>query len=238
SAEISAFAASADTVQNQDAVNFSWEAEGSAAYFYACPAHAAESCPRPLGTQPLPVDYTITDIGGFLYPGTVRFRLEVVSAEETLTEDITLEVTCSQQSLLPNEGEYACPQDPAQAVFAAWQPFQGGIMMWFFDRDEIWVMLNEGNRLLILEDIYEEGAPELDDEAPDDLFTPTRGFGQAWDRLGKAEGVMGWGVQESIGFDSARQAAGPRSFTTYIQGPGETVYAVTYIPQLDIGYWT
>ncbi len=238
-AEIMTFEASAETVQNQAAVDFSWEATGSAAYFYACPFNATEAaCPRPFGVQALPVEYTITDIGGFIYPGDVRYRLEVIGEEETVTEDVTLAVTCSQPPLVPNEGQYPCPQDPAQSVFAAWQPFQGGIMMWFFDRDEIWVMLNEDNRLIILEDTYEEGAEELDDEAPENFFTPTRGFGQAWNRLGRAEGLLGWGLQDSIGFDSARQAAGPRSFTTYIQGPGESVYAITYIPQLDIGYWT
>jgi hypothetical protein len=237
-AAIIGLTASADTVQNQASVDFSWVAAGTAAYFYPCPADPEADCRRPLGAQPLPLEHTVTGVGGFTYPGDARWRLEVVGSAGAVTEDVTVTVTCSQQSLLPNEGQYPCPQDPPMAVFAAWQPFQGGVMMWFFDRREIWVMLNQGSRVLILPDTYIEGDPELDESAPEGFFVPIRGFGQAWDRLGRAEGIMGWGLTESIGFDSARQAAGPRSFTTYIQGPGDTVYAVTHIPQLDIAYWT
>lgn len=239
-AQVLELSASTETVQNLSSVDFIWRAQGDEAYFYACPSAAEEAdCPRPLSAQPLPLQYTLTGIGGFHYPGSIRYRLEVSGGDEVATEDIIIEVTCSQQSLLPDdEGRYPCPQDPPQAIFAAWQPFQGGVMMWFSDRREIWVMLNESSEVLILPDTYIEGDPELDDEAPEGLHVPIRGFGQAWDRLGRAEGIMGWGMSESVGFDSARQAAGPRSFTTYIQGPGATVYAVTHIPQLDIAYWT
>ena len=237
SAEITSFSVSSETVQNQASVDFSWEASGSEAYFFPCPAEAERSCERPLNTQALPVEFTVEGIGGFRYPGTMRYRLEVHGGGEVVTEDVELEVTCSQHSLLPDE-DAPCPQNPPQAVFGAWQPFQGGVMMWFYDRDEIWVMVNETHEIIILNDTYNEGDAELDDTAPEDFFVPIRGFGQAWDRLGRAEGIMGWGITESTGFDSARQQAGPNSFTTYIQGPGETVYAVTIIPQLDLAYWT
>ncbi len=238
-AEIIELTASAETIQNLSSVDFQWQATGSHAYFYACPHETEENCPRPLNAPPRPLETMLAGVGAFIYPGAVRYRLEVHGGGEIVTQDITIEVTCSQQPLLPDEdGRYPCPQDPAQAVFAAWQPFQGGVMMWFSDRREIWVMVNEGNQVLILPDTYIEGDPELDEEAPEGLFVPIRGFGQAWDRLGRAEGIMGWGMTEGIGFDSARQAAGPRSFTTYIQGPGDTVYAITHIPQLDIAYWT
>ena len=236
-AAIISLSASAETVQNQSSVAFSWDAQGTRAYFYACPADPELDCTRPLGTQPLPLAYTLDNIGGFRYPGPVRYRLEVQGVDGSVTEDVTVEVTCSQQPLYA-DSVAPCPADPAQAVFGAWQPFQGGVMMWFFDRREIWVMVNETREILILPDTYIEGDPELDETAPDGFFVPIRGFGQAWDRLGRAEGIMGWGLTESIGFDSARQQATANSFTTYIQGPGDTVYAVTIIPQLDVAYWT
>jgi hypothetical protein len=44
-------------------------------------------------------------------------------------------------------------------------------------------------------------------------------------------------MSTEIGFDSARQPAGRTSYTTYIQGPGETVYAITEIPGMEMGYW-
>lgn len=237
SAEIIRFNASAEAVQNQAAVDLIWEATGSKAYFYPCPAAAEERCERPLHAQALPVAFTVEGIGGFRYPGTLRYRLEVHGGDGVVTEDVEIEVTCSQQSLLP-DGDGPCPQNPPQTVFGAWQPFQNGVMMWFFDLGEIWVMVNDTHEIIILPDTYEEGALELDETAPEDFYVPIRGFGQAWDRLGRAEGLMGWGIAESEGFDSARQEASANSFTTYIQGPGEIVYAVTIIPQLDAAYWT
>lgn len=111
-------------------------------------------------------------------------------------------------------------------------------MIWFSDTREIWVMTNADHRVQVFPDTYLEGEPSPDVEAPDNRFPAVRGFGRVWIAVGGPDGPLGWALAEETGFDSARQNAGSRSFTTYIQGPGETVYAVTLIPQLDIGLWT
>lgn len=236
-ARILRFAASQQQVQNQSPVTFTWEAEGEQAFFYACPGDAALPCDRPLTATPVPLRHTTTEAGGFQYAGPARFRLEVTSGLVTATQDITLTITCSQPPLGPSNGFTACPQDPPATVFAAWQPFEGGVMMWFFDTREIWVMTSADHRIQVFPDTFVEGMADPDFEAPVERFVPVRGFGRVWDELGGPESALGWALAPETGLDSARQAASRRSFTTYIKGPGDTVYAVTQIPQLGIGLW-
>jgi hypothetical protein len=232
------FSASAETVPNQAGVTFSWEAIGDEAYFYACPAASEEDCPRPLDTTPIPLMHTTPTISGFQYTGPVRYRLEVIGADKTVTEDVTVEITCSQAFLGAFTGFKACPPSPPIAVFAAWQPFQGGVMLWFSDTRQIWVMTNDDQRVQVFDDLYREGEPSPDAVAPEGLVTPARGFGKIWEQLGGAESALGWAMASESGFDSARQPAGLRSYTTYIQGPAVNIYAITIIPQLEIGLWT
>ncbi|MGQ9887246.1 MAG: LysM peptidoglycan-binding domain-containing protein [Aggregatilineales bacterium] len=224
-------------VPNQSPVTFSWEADGEQAFFYPCPGDPALPCDRPLTATPVPLVHSVVEAGGFQYAGPARFRLEVLSGDTVVTEDVTLTVVCSQQPLGRFNGFTACPSDPPTAVFAAWQPFEGGVMMWFFDTKEIWVMTNADHRVTVYPDTYVEGMADPALAAPTGLFTPVRGFGRVWEALGGPASALGWALAPETGFDSARQAASRRSFTTYIKGPGDTVYAVTQIPQLGIGLW-
>jgi hypothetical protein len=98
-------------------------------------------------------------------------------------------------------------------------------------------MTNADHRIQVFTDTYLEGEELAEFDTPDGFVAPVRGFSKVWQALGGPESALGWALAEETGFDSARQGAGTRSYTTYIQGPGETVYATTYIPQLEIGLW-
>jgi hypothetical protein len=237
SLQIVDLSASAESVPNQAGVMFSWEAVGDEAYFYTCPAASEIDCPRPLDVTPVPLIHTTPTISGFQYAGPLRYRLEVTGAGRTITKDVLIDVTCSQESLGAFSGFQACSPSPPMAIFAAWQPFQGGVMIWFSDTRQIWVMANVDQRVQVFDDLYREGEPSPDAAAPEGLVTPTRGFGKIWEQLGGAESALGWALASESGFDSARQPASLRSYTTYVQGPGVTVYAVTIIPQLEVGLW-
>jgi hypothetical protein len=240
-AEIADFSSSETTVLNQEGTTLRWDAIGSQAYVYVCPPAEEATCRRPALMLPLPPIYELT-IQDFPYAGTYRYRLEVVDGEATATADVTFEVACSQVSLGATTGAYQrCPQEPPLAVYAAWQPFENGVMLYFSDTDEIYVLYNGSQRVQIFPNTWEEGDDNPKDDAPDDRLTPSRGFGNVWAQLGGAENSgLGWARAEEIGFDSARQSAGRDSFTTYIQGPGETVYAVTFVPTLSSanGFWS
>ena len=154
-----------------------------------------------------------------------------------MVRDLLLTVACAHDSLAPAAADAPCPPGPPLAVFAVWQPFEGGVMLWFSDTHAIWVMTAVDAALTVYPDRYQEGIPDPTDAAPTGLHTPVRGFGLVWSELGGPEGPLGWALEPERGFDSARGAASESSYTVYVGGPDGRVYAVTHIPQIGFGRW-
>jgi hypothetical protein len=227
----------AEVAPNQAGFTVTWAAEGSEAYLYPCPPDPAADCKRPFNAMQVPLAHSAR-LRGFHYAGPMRYRLEVVDGEARDYRDILFRVVCSQEWLAPTTGSEHCPDVPASPVFGAWQPFEGGITLWFSDTRQIYVLFNEGRRVQVFADPYVTSQPELTVTPPLNRVAPVRGFGLVWQELGGEAGALGWALEEEIGYDSARQPAGRQSYTTYIQGPGATVYAITLIPNTDGGYWT
>lgn len=238
-ARIHRFEASATEIDNLSGISFEWEAEGTEAYFYACHPDPAVECQRPLGAKPVQLNYTTPTITGFLYSGMIRYRLEVVDGDASAVRDIRVSVTCSHEWLGQSSSErQPCPSEPALTLTGAWQSFEGGLMLWFADSRQIWVLTEADQRVQIFADPYVEGNPDPTAVAPEDFFTPIRGFGMIWEDLGGAEGLLGWATARENGFQSARQAAGRVSYTTYIKGTTDgVVYAVTILPGESTGWW-
>jgi hypothetical protein len=232
-AAIDRFEASADSILNSDTVTFAWSARGDAAYFYPC---LADDCPRPQTAAALPLEASIS-FGKYQYAGAYRYRLDVEGVNGSVTRDVSISVTCAQDWLGGLGALPLCPENPARAVFAVWQPFEHGVMIWFSDQTQVFVMTDDG-RVHVYQDQFVEGDPNPPEIAPNERFTPTRGFGLLWEALGGASSPVGWGTAAESGYDAARQAAGHTSYTTYIAGPGEIVYAITQIPGVAGGYWT
>ena len=232
SAQIERFAASSETVNNSDPVTLSWSAAGSNAFVYAC---SVENCVRPSNALPVPMRGSIK-LNGFQSAGTYSYRLDVDGAGGPITQDVSVQVACAQDWLGGIGASPLCPQDPARTVYAVWQPFQHGVMIWFSDTEQIYVM-SEGGQVIAYVDQYVDGQPDPGEKAPNGLLTPVRGFGLIWEALGGADSPLGWAQAKEVGYDAARQAAGRTSYTTYIAGPGSTVYAVTQIPGAGVGYW-
>jgi hypothetical protein len=233
---IISLSASSPTVPNQASVTFIWQAVGTAAYFYACPPDPNSACPRPANAQPVPLTYTTPAISGFRYAGTMRYRLEVVDGAAQATRDVTLSVICSQQNLGQYSGLTPCPDEPLRSLTGAIQPFQDGLMLWFSDTHQIWVLTDSDQRVQVFDDLYQEGDPDPADKAPSGLFTPKRGFGRVW-KLSGAQNPLGWATAQESGVDIARQPAGKVSYTTYLQPQGGAIYAVTILPGEDSGWW-
>ncbi len=190
---------------------------------------------RPPTAPPLPISGSLTK-SNFHSAGTYTYRLEVAGTNGPVTQDIALTVTCAQTWLGGIGAQPSCPDDPAISVYGVWQPFEGGVMIWLSDVKQIYVMTNDG-RVRVYEDLYIDGQPDPSAQAPAERFTPVRGFGAIWQAIGGADSGLGWGLTKEVGYDAARQAAGRTSYTTYLQGPGSIVYAITQIPGQATGYW-
>ncbi len=120
-------------------------------------------------------------------------------------------------------------------VFASWQPFTGGVMMWWSDTGQIWVMTNSDGRVQVFNDVWREGMPNPNNAAPSGYFTPIRGFGAIWSLLGAGNSQLGWAMSEHVGYDTAaRRTSGGEM---EIQGPGNTLYGVSLANGASTGTW-
>lgn len=128
-----------------------------------------------------------------------------------------------------------CPEEPARAVYAAYQPFAGGALVWFSDTALISVLWAD-DTFSSFTDTYQEGMPQAPIAAPAGQFAPVRGFRLVWEELGGAAGALGWATAAEQGFDSARQPAGRISYTTYVALPFG-VAALTELPNSQVGLW-
>jgi hypothetical protein len=236
-ARIISLTTSEATVESEAGMTISWQAEGSAAFFYRCPPDPQAECRRPLNATRLPLVDTVT-LRGFQYAGPARFRLEVLGSGDSAQNDVSVTIVCSNTWLSPANAGLRCPSEPARRVFGAWQPFEHGAMLWFSDTGQIWVLYQGSNQVSVFQDAYTEGQPEPTADVPGGLFLPNRGFGLVWWRLRGTRSGIGWGVRDAQGADLLRQPVSDHSFTTYILAPNNTVYAVTILPGQQTGYWT
>ncbi len=131
-------------------------------------------------------------------------------------------------------GVAAAQEDPLRepafvpTVFAAWQPFENGVMMWFEDTDQIWVFDNDGS-LRIYDDEGDDGSSSSSCD-----IDPIRGFGAIWNSY--ESGDLGCPLADELGFEtSARRdvGGGPQ-----IQGPGGTLYQTAVSPGSNTGTWS
>lgn len=81
--------------------------------------------------------------------------------------------------------------EPAQSNAAA-ESFQRGRMIWRENNRMIYVLHNDGD-WAAYPDVWVDGTPEPGGfQAPSGLYTPVRGFGTIWRRLGGTSARLGW----------------------------------------------
>ncbi len=231
--DIAALTATPETLQNENGVYFEWQTTGTAVYFYRC---LVDLCQRPTLAPPRPPVGGV-QIDNFPYAGEYRYRLEVVDGSAFATRDITITVECSHVALGARGGTGRCPDEPPLAVFAAWQPFEGGALLWFADTGLIYVLTAADSRVRVFEDAFVEGQTEPEITAPEGLYAPVRGFGLVWRTLGGAESALGWALAAEGGYDALRQPAGRQSYTVLVRVREDVSYALTLLPGAREGYW-
>ncbi len=105
--------------------------------------------------------------------------------------DPVLEVKTSLNQL-------GCPLGSAQVVWAAWQPFEHGYMLWRSDTNQVTVFYDDGTQQTLPdqwnEQAYTVGAP------PPGRVAPVRGFGWVWVTRPEVRSRLGWGLVEEKGF--------------------------------------
>jgi hypothetical protein len=99
--------------------------------------------------------------------------------------------------------DYLAPQCPLtrETIWAAYEPFEHGHMVWRSDRREIWA-LYDGGYYEPYDDTYQEGQPsDIEEVPPHGLFAPVRGFGKVWATLPWVRARLGWATGPESGYD-------------------------------------
>jgi hypothetical protein len=93
--------------------------------------------------------------------------------------------------------DLGCPQAPATVIWAAYQPFEGGAMLWRSDINRVTVFFTDATQETLSDQWHEEpfgiGAP------PAGKVAPVRGFGWLWANHPDMAARLGWGLQVEKG---------------------------------------
>ncbi len=102
-----------------------------------------------------------------------------------------------------------CATSRARVTWAAWEPFQGGYMLWRSDTDEVYIFYHDRNNRSTgrwwkapKEWKWDGSNPGgVGMSPPQGLYEPKRGFGWLWrTHLGGPGGKLGWALDKEKGF--------------------------------------
>jgi DNA-binding beta-propeller fold protein YncE len=101
-----------------------------------------------------------------------------------------------------------CPAQQAQLHPMAYQPFEGGVMIWDgADTPSIYVGLTSSGDWARYPDQFQEGDPESDPALtpPNGFSQPVRGFGLLWRGDEGLRQELGWALAPEVGFEGTWQ---------------------------------
>ena len=131
----------------------------------------------------------------------------------------------------PGVGErLGCPQQEAEALFLAEQPFEHGRMIWDSGTTakRVYVLLDSGTWQAFADTFTEGVDPEYDPALPPPPRQPVRGFGKVWrEQLGGPQAAIGWALEAERGVpDGWRQPfeGGLLVWTDAAQGTAYLLY--------------
>jgi serine/threonine protein kinase len=103
--------------------------------------------------------------------------------------------------------QIGCPRGPVVQAAGAWEPFEGGQMLWREDLRRIYV-LHQAGAWRVYDDNWREGDLVWDTDLvpPAGLYQPVRGFGLAWREEADVRDALGWATAEESSFDATFQA--------------------------------
>jgi serine/threonine-protein kinase len=104
--------------------------------------------------------------------------------------------------------QVGCPRSPAVDAAWAWEPFEGGEMVWRGDLRRIYV-LDQSGAWRVYDDEWREGDIEWDValQAPGSLYQPVRGFGLVWREEPGVRDALGWATAPETSFSATFQPA-------------------------------
>lgn len=93
-----------------------------------------------------------------------------------------------------------CPTAQARTIWAAWERFEHGYMLWRGDMAVIITLFDDGTWAEFFDQWTEGQRIPSRGTAPSGLFAPTRGFGYVWSIHDDVRNHIGWALDEEKGF--------------------------------------
>jgi hypothetical protein len=210
------FTASPDIVDRGGTVTLGWEVVGTNS--------VSVSRLNPVGQyvdfisdQPVIGSWTVT-LPEY-YVDSAPFQLMATDASGTRADAfVRVQVRCPYAYFFGEPESEACPLTEPMDVPAAFQPFEGGYMIWRGDTREIYVLNTTAQpRLGRYRDTWTEGdVGDIGASPPSGFYQPVRGFGKVWSENPAVRQSLGWAT------------APEQSYTARIQESGAYRYARTY----------
>ncbi|MCZ0937681.1 MAG: PA14 domain-containing protein [Caldilineaceae bacterium] len=141
-----------------------------------------------------------------------------------------------------------CASAEASTVWAAWQPFEKGNMIWRQNDDAVYVYADDGNWARYDDDWNDQSLSNNRGTPPTGLKSPVRGFGYLWETNDDVFGDLGWATADEKGFCARVQQfakgillIGDTVETCHENShnfASETVFAKNALQALNGGNWT
>ncbi len=144
---------------------------------------------------------TYTNDGSVTLVAPEGVRSVGVALDDTNTNrlaEITVPLSCSVEWFAPSNEH--CPSAPPQTIQAAYQPFEGGYMVWRQDTELIVIYFADTNSFMLRPDTYTEGDITFPEAPPEGLLQPINGFGKVWVEEESLRDRLGWALSVEQGY--------------------------------------
>jgi hypothetical protein len=198
---IESFSASPDLVERGGTVTLTWNVPNSESV--AITRLSPEGIFQPTEAPYLPASGSIELPVPEDYGESITYLLGARDANGVgLDRTITVGVICPYDDYIA----VICPLT-RDTTSAAYQPFEGGQMVWRGDTREIYVLFNDGG-YATFEDTWSEGEPVgIDETPPQGLLAPERGFGELWWNQPAVRERLGWATAGEVGYTAVIETA-------------------------------
>jgi hypothetical protein len=198
---IDSFNASPDPVERGGTVTLIWNVSNSESI--AITRLSPEGIYQPTEAPYLPASGSIDLQVPEEYGASITYILGARDANGVcLDRTITVGVICPYADYIAT----VCPLTHDTSS-AAYQPFEGGQMVWRGDTREIHVLFDDGG-YATFEDTWTEGEPTgIDETPPQGLLAPERGFGKLWWSQSAARERLGWATAAEVGYRAVIETA-------------------------------
>ncbi len=147
----------------------------------------------------LPTEGAITLSIPERYATSVRYYLGARDVNGVLRGAyLSVDIICPYEEHLAS----VCPLTRSH-VWAAYQPFEGGQMVWRSDTREIYVLYSDGDYETYVDTWQEGESVVIAGTPPHGLQAPVRGFGKLWTNQPDVRERLGWAIAVESGYTMA-----------------------------------